>query len=168
MLRQVRKGMKAMHVYSVTYGFKQPLKLSAQDAFDWCTDYKPYDVTIMRETGKRRIRKLTHDAILLTETTVTSRTTVRKTKLVRLNRPDLSWTNTHISGPHRHSEFIYKIEPQGRNRSRLKFTGLLLCYSSNVLTREKLRKIARDERHADSKAWHYLAAAMEKDMNSRP
>jgi len=156
--------MKTKHVYSVTYGFKQPLKLPPQEAFDWCTDYEPYDFTIMRETGKRRIRKLTHDAILLTETTVTSRGTVRKTKLVRLNRPELSWTNTHVSGPNRHSEFIYKIEPQGRNRSRLKFSGLLLCYSSNVLTREKLRKIARDERRGDSRVWHDLAAAMAKDM----
>jgi len=156
-----------MHVYSVTYGFTQPLKLPPQEAFDWCTDYEPYDFTIMRETGKRRIRKLTHDAILLTETTVTSKKTVTKTKLVRLNRPELSWTNTHISGPNRHSEFIYKIEPQGKNRSRLKFTGLLICFSNNVLTREKLRKIARDERRADSRAWHYLAAAMEKDIIAR-
>jgi hypothetical protein len=155
-----------MHVYSVRYRFNQPLKLPPQDAFDWCTDYKPYDLTIMRETGKRRIRKLTHDAILLTET-ITTKKPVTKTKLVRLNRPELSWTNTHISGPNRHSEFIYKIEPQAKNRSRLKFTGLLICYSRKVLTREKLRQIARDERRADSRAWHYLAAAMEKDLNSR-
>jgi len=159
--------MKAVHVYSVRYGFKQSLSMSPQEAFAWCTDYKPYDFTIMRETGKRRIQKLTDDAILLTETTAARGRTVRKTKLVRLNRPELSWTNTHISGPHRHSEFIYQIEPQGRNRSRLKFTGLLLCYSSNVLTRARLRKIARDERRADSKAWRYLAAAMEKDVISR-
>jgi hypothetical protein len=159
--------MKDMHVYSVTYGFKQPLKLPPQDAFDWCTDYKPHDLAIMQETGKRKIRKLTSDAIILTETTGTSKKPVTKTKLVRLNRPELSWTNTHISGPNRHSEFIYKIEPHGKNRSRLKFTGLLMCYSIDVLTREKLRKIARDERRADSRAWHYLAAAMEKEMNSR-
>jgi len=156
-----------MNVYSVRYGFSQSFKLPPQDAFDWCTDYKPYDLAIMRETGRRRIRRLTHDAILLTETIVTSKKPVTKTKLVRLNRPDLSWTNTHISGSHRHSEFIYKIEPQGKKRSKLKFTGLLICYSKNVLTREKLRKIARDERRADSKAWHHLAVAMEKDMNSR-
>ena len=159
--------MMAMHVYSVRYGFKQPLKLPPRDAFDWCTDYKPYDLTIMQETGKRRIRKLTHDAIILTETTGTSKKPVTKTKLVRLNRPELSWTNTHVSGPNRHSEFIYKIEPLGKNRSRLKFTGLLICYSHDVLTREKLRKIGKNEKLADSRAWHYLAAAMEKEMNSR-
>lgn len=159
--------MIAMHVYSVKYGFKQPLKVPPQDAFEWCTDYKPYDFTIMRWKGKRRIRKLTHDAILLTDTYFTNKEPVTKTRLVRLNRPELSWTNTHISGPNRHSQFIYKIEPQGKNRSRLKFTGLMICYSRNVLTVEKLRKIARDERQTDSKAWHYLAAAMEKDVSSR-
>src|SRR5208282_2850559 len=158
--------MIAMHVYSVKYGFNQPFKVPPKNAFVWCTDYKPYDLTIMRWKGKRRIRKLTHDTILLTDTAHTSKKPVSKTRLVRLNRPELSWTNTHISGPHRHSQFIYKIEPQGKNRSRLKFTGLLICYSCNALAREKLRKIARDERRTDSKAWHYLAAAMEKDANS--
>src|SRR5208337_2680169 len=148
-----------MHAYSVKYGFSQSFKVSPQNAFEWCTDYTPYDLTIMRWKGKRRIRKLTHDTLLLTDTYFASQRPVTKNRLVRLNVPELSWTNTHISGPHRHSQFIYKIEPQGKNRSRLKFTGLLICYSPNPLAREKLRKIARDERRTDSKAWHYLAAA---------
>ena|SRR5271157_733500 len=118
--------MIAMHVYSVRYSFKQSLTLPAKEAFEWCTDYKPYDLTLMNETGKRRIRKLTHDAILLTETTRRNKKTVTKTKLVRLNKPQLSWTNVHITGPNRHSEFLYKIEPLGKNRSRLNFIGLLI------------------------------------------
>jgi len=156
-----------MHVYSVKYGFRQPFKVYPQNAFEWCTDYKPYDLTIMRWKGKRRIRMLTQDTIILTDTYLATKKPITKTRLVRLNRPELSWTNTHISGPNRHSQFIYKIERQGKNRSRLRFTGLLICYSRNVLAREKLRKIARDERRTDSKAWHHLAAAMEKDVNSR-
>src|SRR5271157_1169238 len=138
--------MIAMHVYSVRYGFKQAFKISAKEAFDWCTDYKPYDFKLMNETGKRRIQKLTKDAILLTETTRRNKKTVTKTKLVRLNKPQLSWTNVHITGPNRHSEFLYKIEPLGKNRSRLNFTGLLIYYSRRALTRRTLRKIARDER----------------------
>jgi hypothetical protein len=155
--------MIAMHVYSVRYSFKQSLTLPAKEAFEWCTDYKPYDLTLMNETGKRRIRKLTHDAILLTETTRRNKKTVTKTKLVRLNKPQLSWTNVHITGPNRHSEFLYKIEPLGKNRSRLNFTGLLIYYSRRALTRRTLRKIARDERRADSQAWRYLSTAMWKD-----
>ena len=93
-----------MHVYSVRYGFKQSFRLPAKEAFNWCTDYKPYDFKLMNETGIRRIRKLTHDAIILTETTLRNKETITKTKLVRLNKPDLSWTNVHISGPNRHSD----------------------------------------------------------------
>src|SRR5271157_4597270 len=149
--------MIAMHVYSVRYSFKQSLTLPAKEAFEWCTDYKPYDLTLMNETGKRRIRKLTHDAILLTETTRRNKKTVTKTKLVRLNKPQLSWTNVHITGPNRHSEFLYKIEPLGKSRSRLNFTGLLIYASRNAVSKRTLRKIALDERRADSQAWHYLS-----------
>jgi len=137
--------------------------LPAKEAFEWCTDYKPYDLTLMNETGKRRIRKLTHDAILLTETTRRNKKTVTKTKLVRLNKPQLSWTNVHITGPNRHSEFLYKIEPLGKSRSRLNFTGLLIYASRNAVSKRTLRKIALDERRADSRVWHYLSIAMRKD-----
>ena len=50
--------MIAMHVYSVKYGFKRRLRLPPQDAFEWCTYYKPYDFTIMRWKGKRRSESL--------------------------------------------------------------------------------------------------------------
>lgn len=155
--------MITVYVYSVKYDFKQSFRLPAKEAFDWCTDYTPYDLTLMNETGKRRIQKITHDAILLTETTLRNKKTVTKTKLVRLNKPQLSWTNVHISGPNRHSEFLYKIEPLGKSRSRLNFTGLLIYYSRRTLTKRTLRKIARAERRADSLAWHYLSTAMWKD-----
>lgn len=155
-----------MHAYSIKYRFSQGFNLSAKEAFDWCTDYKPYDLSLMNESGKRRIRKVTDDLILLTETTQRNRKTIRKTKLVRLNNSDLSWINTHITGPTRHSEFIYKIEPKGKNRSRLYFTGLLICYSQKPLSRRARSKIGQDERKADSRAWHYLAAAMGKEVRS--
>ena len=155
--------MIAMHVYSVRYGFKQSLMLPVKEAFEWCTDYKPYDFTLMNVTGKRRIRKITHDAILLTETTRGNKKIIVKTKLVRLNKSQLSWTNVHISGPFRHSEFLYQIEPVGKNHSRLNFTGLLIYYSRSAVSRRTLRKIALDERRADSRVWHYLSIAMRKD-----
>ena len=160
----VHGWMIAMPVYSVKYDFKQTLPLPAKEAFAWCTDYEPYDFALMHETGKRRIKKLTRDAIILTETTRKNKKTITKSKLVRLNRPQLSWTNVHISGPNRHSEFLYQIEPLGRDRSRLSFTGLLICNSKRALSSQTLRKIARDERRADSRVWRYLASAIRKEM----
>jgi hypothetical protein len=148
------------HVYSVKYGFNQPLPVPADEAFDWCTDYQPYDLAMMKEDGKRTIRKITDDTILLIETTRRNNRSIRKTKLVRLNRPELSWTNTHIAGPNRHSQFLYKIVPEGKTRSRLYFKGLLVWYSRKKLRGRQLLRIGREERLADSTAWRYLATAL--------
>lgn len=151
------------HTYSVQYGFNQLLLAPAEVAFDWCTDYQPYDLTIMKEKGKRDIQKITDDTILLTETTRKNNRPIRKTKLVRLNRPSLSWTNTHIAGPNRHSQFLYTILPEGKTRCRLYFQGLLIQYSQKPLTRQQLRKIARDERKGDATAWHHIAASLRRE-----
>ena len=154
------------HAYSVKYGFNQELSVSASEAFDWCTDYQPYDLAMMKEHGKRTIRKITDDTILLTETVQRNDRSVRKIKLVRLNRPELSWTNTHIAGPNRHSQFLYKIVPEGKMRSRLYFKGLLVCYSRKRLRRQQLLRIGREERLADSTAWRYLAAALRSEVTN--
>ena len=155
------------HAYSVKYGFNQTLSASAREAFDWCTDYQPYDFALMKEQGKRSIRKINDDTILLTEQIRKGKRTEKKTKLVRLNRPELSWTNTHISGPNKHSQFLYRIEPEGKNRSRLFFRGLLICYSRERLTRSELKKIGKQEREGDSTVWRHLAAALRQDIADR-
>ena len=156
-----------LHAYSVKYGFNQLLAAPADEAFDWCTDYQPYDLTLMKENGKRTIRKITDDTILLTETTRRNRRSIVKTKLVRLNRPELSWTNTHITGPNRHSQFLYKLVPEGKTQSRLYFKGLLVRYSQKRLRGRQLLRIAREERLADSRAWRHLAAALRSEAANR-
>ena len=161
-------GMKreTLHAYSVKYGFNQALAVPAEEAFDWCTDYQPDDLTLMREDGRRTIRKITDDTILLIETTRRNNRSIRKTKLVRLNRPELSWTNTHITGPNRHSQFLYKIVPERKTRSRMYFRGLLVWYSRKKLRGRQLLRIGREERQADSTAWRHLAAALQSEDNS--
>ena len=160
----IRNGF---HVYSVKYAFNQLLAAPAAKAFDWCTDYQPNDFNLMKEKGKRTIRKLTEDLILLTETSPKKNRSVIKTKLVRLDRAGLSYTNTHILGPNRHSQFLYKIVPEGRARSRLYFRGLLICYSRKPLSKCQLLKIGRDERRMDSTIWHHLAAELRKEAAKR-
>jgi hypothetical protein len=156
-----------LHAYSVGYTFNQPLAAPAEVAFDWCTDYQPYDFEIMKEEGKRNIRTITDNTIVLTETTHKNNRIVKKTKLVRLNRSSLSWTNTHIGGPNRHSQFLYKIVPDGKTRSRLYFQGLLIHYSRKNLDRQQLRRIAREERRGDVMAWRHLAAALRRETAYR-
>jgi len=154
---------KKNYVYSISYAFTQRLSASAKAAFEWCTDYQPYDLAIMKENGKRDILKITYDTILLTETMKKGRRSVKKTKLVRLNKPSLSWTNTHVAGPNRHSQFLYKIVPEGKKHSRLYFQGLLIQYSRKPMSIGQLRKIAREERRGDSTVWRHLAAALRND-----
>jgi hypothetical protein len=90
---------------------------------------------------------------------------VTKTKLVRINKTSISWTNTHVSGPNLHSQFLYRIAPEGKRASRLFFTGLLVCYSVKHLSERALRHVAKTERRVDSMAWKHLAKAMERDFH---
>ena len=56
-----------VYPHSVRYTFNQSLALPAKEAFDWCTDYQPHDLALMKEEGKRTVRRVTDDTIVLTE-----------------------------------------------------------------------------------------------------
>jgi hypothetical protein len=155
-----------MRAYSVKCGFNQRFSVPAKQAFNWCTDYQPSDLSLMNESGTRRIQKLNEDTILLKETTRQNEKAVTKTKLVRINKTSISWTNTHVAGPNLHSQFLYRIVPEGKRASRLFFTGLLVCYSAKHLSKHALRRMAKTERRVDSMAWKHLAKAMEHDFDS--
>jgi len=120
----------------------------------------------MRESGSRRIRKLSEDTFILTDSSNTSDGgKVAKAKLVRLNPRDLSWTSTHISGPLKHSQFLYRIVPEGNDGSRLDFIGLQL--EPRAMSKSEAAALARKVRKEDSTAWRHLAKAMEKDSTLR-
>jgi len=155
----------SVNTYSLRYSFNQRFNAPAKQAFDWCTDYTPQDLSLMKESGERRIRRLTGDTIILTETTQSKGQSIKKTKVVRLNPDQLSWTSTHLSGPYKHSQFLYRIVAERKSESRLYFTGLILRYSSRRLNKHQLRRIAESERRADSRAWKHLAVAMGKDFS---
>ncbi len=149
---------------SVRYRFTQRFTVPARSAYAWCTDYKTSDLSLMNEKGHRSIRKITNDTLILRETVNQNGTMITKTKLVRLNPNTLSWYNVHMSGPNKHSTFLYEISPESKNQSKLTFTGLLLVYNRVRLRRQKIRQIANKEKRSDSNAWKLLARAMAKDL----
>ena len=153
-----------MQVSSVSYKFNQQFSVPAQEAFDWCTDYQPSDIALMGEAGKRKINKVTGDTVILEEQVVQNGKTIKKLKLIKLNRRTLSWHNIQLQGPNKYSEFIYEIVSIGRRRSRLTFTGLLLVYAKKRINQQKLRQIANTERTYDSRAWKRLARAMAEEL----
>jgi len=156
-----------MQAFSVSYKFSQRFPVPAQEAFDWATDYQPNDLALMGEKGKRTIRKVTEDAIVLKEDITHADRKISKVKLVRLNPRALSWHNIHIRGPNKYSEFLYEINPEGKDQSRLTFTGLLVLYSKDRLSSQKLKQIANREKQYDSKAWKRLANAMAREYHSK-
>ena len=90
-------------------------------------------------------------------------TRVTKVKLVRIYPDRLSWTNTHISGPNRHSQFLYEIVAEGASACRLDFTGLQVL-EVETGTRQELAAVARTLREEDAAIWKNLARALASEM----
>jgi len=153
-----------MALVSVRYKFSQRFAVPVEDAFAWSIDYDPGDWKRMGLEGKRKIKRLTPDAIILEDTRPTEGGPVTKTRLVRINYERRLFSNTHVDGPTPHSQFWYEFFPEGDGGSRLDFTGLLLLPSKRKLSDAEVAKMAEAERKGDSKIWQNLAKAMEADL----
>jgi hypothetical protein len=151
---------------SINYSFIQHFRVSADSAYKWCTDYDPADLALMHESGKRNIEQLSEDTFLLTDTYLKDDGETTKTKLVKLHPSNLSWTNTHLTGPVKYSQFLYKINPEGKDKSRLEFVGLQL--EPRDMTKKEAIAFARKVRKEDSLSWKHLGKAMEKELRSQP
>jgi hypothetical protein len=149
---------------SIRYKFSQHLNAPAEEAFKWCTDYEPGDIALMGEKGTRKIEWIAKDAVILTESSSSQGKRITKKKLVRLNPAGLSWTNTHIAGPMKYSQFLYQLVPEGRSASRLEFTGLQVEQSDG---KKNARELASKYRKEDSTAWKNLAGALDRDFSQK-
>jgi hypothetical protein len=77
----------------------------------------------------------------------------------------LSWTKTHFDGPKEHSRVLYEIIPEGKNSSRLDFTGLQIDYGATERPApERIESLANKLREDDAGMWRLLAKAMERDL----
>lgn len=155
-----------MPANSLVFSFSVPLPASADRAYRWATDYRPDDPAIMGLDGDRRVDTLAPDTLLLTDTIREGRRTVRKVRLVRLMPKERAWTNTHLEGPYRHSQFLYRIVPRGRSSSCLEYKGLQIEHGRRLSSRELLRR-AREVRRGDRKSWTLIVRAMRADLVRR-
>jgi len=149
----------------IIYQFKQRFRVDARSAFDWCTDYDEDDFVIMGIVGRRIVRKIYRNIIILLEIVKRGKEENRVIKLVELDPTNLSWTNNHISGPSKYSQFSYKITSEEGSKSRLDFTGLQLFEQRKTLTAKKLSRIRRKLLQDDRRQWALLAKKMEVDVN---
>lgn len=147
---------------SINYSFSESFRVSAKQAYRWCTSYDPNDLKLMHENGRRKIKQRSKDAFILIDNFKKENRTISKTKLVRLYPREMSWTNTYLSGPERYSQFLYKIVSEGKNKSRLDFVGLQL--EPKDMTDKEAAAFARSVRRKDSHSWKLLAKAMEQEL----
>lgn len=156
-----------MAAYTTRYKFSQRFKVPAEDAYRWATDYRSDDWSLMGKRGKRSIEHLSENAIILSDRVYGEGRYVSKRRLVLLYPERLSWTNTHIGGPNKHSQFLYEIIPEGKNSSRLDFTGFQIDYGATERpTPEKIESLSNKLREDDAGMWRLLAKAMERDLKS--
>jgi hypothetical protein len=149
-------------VTTVRYHFRQAFKAPPQEAFDWCTDYTSYDHLLMGNNSSTRVvTKTAEGSIVLTDTFHTDAGTVEKQKLVQLYPDRLFWVATHLTGPNKHSQFLYHIMPDQKGGSYMDFTGLYLEYES----KEDAKTLAESLCQSNSAAWKLLAKAMEKELS---
>jgi hypothetical protein len=153
-----------MPLQRTKYGFRVSLPASREAAFRWATDYRPTDLGLMGESGRRKVASLTENLILLTDTFETPRGRMTKDKLVHLLPDEFAWTNTHLTGPARHSQFLYQLVAAGRNRCQLRFTGLQVDRVARRPTPESVARRKKELTRDDSRAWRRLAAAMGRDL----
>jgi len=59
--------MPIMRAFSATYKFSRRLPVPARQAYLWCTDYKPNDLSLMNMKWLRKIERISSDTIILRE-----------------------------------------------------------------------------------------------------
>ncbi len=157
-----------MPLVSVPYRFSVRLPAPVDAAYRWATDYRPDDPTLGGGSGTRTIVTLAPDALLLTDTVPSGRGTRSKTRLVRLLPGRHAWTSTHVSGPNRHSQFLYQLRPAGRGGSRLEFTGLHLARMRRRPNASAIAALGRAIARDDRREWLVYARVMARDLGGGP
>jgi len=150
------------------YAFRQRFRLPAPKALRWCLDFSPEDVALSGGHLSRRVTWTSPRTVTLDDRfQKPNGERIRKVKLVQIYPETRSWVSTHIAGPNRHSQFRYRIVPDGANASALIFEGRELRWQGPTLNAAATRRLARRLCREDSGAWKGFAAAMESDSTLR-
>ena len=157
-----------MPIASLQYGFRQNLRVPARAAFQWCTDFGPADGKIFAQWTRRSVQWLNEEALIMTDLTRPAGRLLRIHRLVRIRPSELAWTNTHLDGPYRHSQYWYRIVPDGPRKCHLEFRGLRLERSSRRRSPKAIARMAQECRRHDAGEWHdRIAPALARDLAPR-
>ena len=114
--------------------------------------------------GHRKVKKITHDTVLLTDTSYPGGKTLKKNKLIRLDPERLTYYNIHLDGPTKDSLYFYQIVPDGDGESKLIYTGYEVTYPKTAPTKKQVEEATKAETLSWRTEWGNLAKAMEKDL----
>ncbi len=154
-----------MPVVSLRFQFRQPFQVPAPAAYAWCTDFGPGDGALFPGDHRRSVRQVGPDTILLTDTTFPGGKPLRIHRLVRLDPDQKAWTSTHLDGPYRHSQYWYRVVPDGPRASHLEYTGLRVLTVPSTPTARGLERLRQMELRDDSGEWRErIAPALERDL----
>lgn len=158
-----------MPTSSLRYRFRQAFRVPAKDAFTWCTDFVPEDRRLLRPNVRRSVRRISSDALILTDQRTVAGRRQRISRLVRIDPGSMSWTNTHLNGPFVHSQYWYRIVPDGPRRSHLEFEGFRLLHHERTFSPREVDRLAEQEQRSDAQLWRdTLAPALERDLRPAP
>ncbi len=155
---------------SISFRFSQRFNSPAREVYEWATDYDPEDFVRMGHSGKRKIARVCNETLILTDTFEgEDGAKITKKKLVRLDPAGLRWTNTHLTGPNQHSQFLYELIPEGESACRLDFAGMQILELEDA-SKRAVAACSRQLRREDSITWKNLARAFasERKQASRP
>lgn len=153
---------------SLRYAFRQVLRVPAPVAFAWCTDFRSSDAALFGDRRYRTVAPIGPDALVMTDTTYPAGRRQRIRRLVRIFPERRAWTNTHLDGPFRHSQFWYRLVPEGARRCRLEFEGLKLETHRRPLSRKDVGRLTSENRRSDAAAWRErFAPALEAEWKRR-
>ena len=153
---------------SIRYHFSQCFNVPALKAHKWCTNYDPQDHALMQVNSKREILHISENTIVLTDKYRNKNKSVMRQKLVCLYPNQLSWTNTHLTGPNKYSQYLYRIVPESKMTCRLERASLQVEYSNRKrFNKKEIELVAEKLRNEDSAAWKLLAAEMERESRMK-
>ena len=150
------------------YAFRQRFRVPASKAFRWCVEYSPADLAGSPEHGARKVAWVSPQTVVLDDTFPGPKgRRVRKVKLVQIYPETRSWVSTHILGPCHHSQFRYRIVPDGPVASALLFEGRELRWAGRTLSPAENRRLSKRLGAEDAGLWKRFAAEMERDVAGR-
>ena len=152
---------------TIHYMFTQHFEVPAKTAYSWCTSFSAEDFSVInQENAEREIVPLTDEVLILRDRYKTGQGWLIKEKLVHLYPDKLMWTSTHLSGPNKHSQFMYKIKAETKQTSYLVFTANHIEDQKN-LSCEDVCLVAEKCCSVDSDVWSRLAEALNKQNRKK-